>query len=269
MNKSYLKYAGGKSRILEEVLATFPDNIKVFAEPFVGSCTVALNVEAKEKMLNDYNVDLIETHRIAYHYSTELIDHLEKLYPHGRDIYYTVRDGFNEGKLTTRQKAAAFIYMNKHGFNGMSRYNKKGKFNVPVGKGNSIHFPKEELLNFRTNLNSDVVFLHGDFEHFCNMVPDNSVVYCDPPYVPKSATLSDINYTGEAFTWADQCRLRACILCLQSRGCHVVVSNHDLPITRDLYKDADEIRSVQAFRSISSKDNRGQVAELLAVYLPK
>ncbi len=268
MNKSYLKWAGGKSRILEDVLATFPPNITSYAEPFLGSATVALNVTAEHKLLNDFNQDLINTHRIISSFPKQILLTLVRLFALGRKPYYEIRSKFNSSNLTLIDSAASFIYLNRHGFNGMCRYNKAGTFNIPVGKGKTIYLPENEINSFVENLGKHEL-CNLDFEEFCSVIPNNSVVYCDPPYVPASATLSNINYTGEAFTWEDQIRLRDTVLRLQERGCHVVISNHDLPITRALYINADEIRSVDAFRSISSKNNRKKVSELLAIYKPK
>ena len=268
MNKSYLKWAGSKSRILQEVLDTFPANIGCYAEPFLGSGTVALNVTAESKLLNDLNGDVILCHETVHKYPEQLLNQLKRLYQLGRESYYHIRTAFNTADLTAIQKSAAFIYMNKHGYNGLCRYSKNG-FNIPVGKSKTIHFPDTEINAFKGNLGSNIEFLSTDFEEFCSMIPNKATVYMDPPYVPKSASNSNINYTGESFTWIAHTRLRDCILRLQARGCHVVVSNHDMPVTRQLYKDADEIRSVKAFRSVSSKNNRGDVDELLAIYLPK
>jgi DNA adenine methylase len=263
MNKSYLKWAGGKSRILQSVLDTLPEGIECFAEPFVGSATVALNVTANYKMLNDLNTDLITTHKKVYDDYEAHVNKLDILYKNGREDYYLIRDKFNK-KEYEGETPSQFIYLNKHGYNGMCRYNKSGGFNIPVGKSNTIHYPRVEMKDFNNNIGS-ADFFNEDFVIFMDRC-SNTVIYCDPPYVPKSVTGSDINYTGEGFGWDLQVKLLSEVLKAQKRGCHVVVSNHDLPCTRELYKDADEIRVVEAFRSISSSANRGKVSELLAIY---
>lgn len=279
--KSYLKYAGSKSRILDQILPHLPQQIETWVEPFVGSCTVALNVEAKGKLLNDLNQDLIDTHEYVRMDSNGILECLVRLYERGREEYYTIREEFNTMEVRNFQdgleKAARFIYLNKHGFNGLIRYNKKGIFNVPVGKGKSIHFPEEELKTFHETfdeMKGNVGFTSYDFtdvfEHNLDLrEPEGMVFYCDPPYVPMSATMSDINYTGEGFPYEKQQELVECAMAAREVGAMVLISNHDNEVTRDLYKDADEIVEIQAFRSISRKGGeRGMVKELLAIYRP-
>ena len=265
MNKSYLKWAGGKGRILDDVLATFPTYIDTFYEPFVGSGTVALNVQAKEKLLSDFNPDLINCHKQVRDVPDKVLVELDQLYKQGRDDYYLLRDEFNRTSQGVR-KAALFIYLNKHGFNGMCRYNAKGNFNIPVGKSKTINFPKKEILEFSKWLGS-AKFAAIDFATSMDLAGKDDVVYCDPPYVPASVTLSDINYTGNGFPLKEQQRLVEAAESAKTRGAKVIISNHDTDVTRDLYKGADKILKVEAWRSISSKnDTRGKVGELLAIY---
>lgn len=269
-NKAYLKYAGGKSRILDSVLKTIygdSEKIGTFIEPFTGSATVALNVDADIKILNDYNSDVICCHRMCYDRPGEVLSILESLYEIGRDGYYDLRDEFNNSyPIPTERRAALFIYFNKHGFNGMVRYNSHGKFNIPVGKSNTIHFPHDEIKDFRKNL-GNAEFTCLDFSKSFEMAERGSVIYCDPPYVPASVTLSDIKYTADGFSREDQERLVYEAEKASNKGCKVIISNHDTPVTRDLYKNASEIIEVSAFRSISRNGgDRGPVKELIAIY---
>lgn len=265
MSKSYLKWAGGKSRMLSDVTLALPSIIDRFIEPFVGAGTVGLNIECNSMLIADSNADLINCHMQVRDNPMELIFELDKLYTLGRGSYYELRATFNAHVLPDLKQAALFIYLNKHGFNGMCRYNKSGEFNVPVGKG-SIHYPFDEILNCSDGF-AIAKFATLDFEGTMSIVEGSDTVYCDPPYTPVSATLSDINYTGEPFTHSNHIRLAE--LALQSEA-YVVISNHDTPLTRELYRHADEIRFVQVQRSISSKaSTRGKVGELLAIYKAK
>lgn len=267
MNKSYLKYAGGKSRILEPLLGLFPSEINNFIEPFAGSCTVSLNVECKgKKIINDINTHLIITHTQCYHNPEKVIEELTGLYESGREKYYDFREEFNSGHLNPIRLAALFIYMNKHGFNGMVRYNSAGLFNVPVGKSKTINFPVDEIMSFKENM-GDCGFNSRDFASLFELAGEGDLVYCDPPYTPASATLSDINYTGDGFTHEDHKRLVECAMEATKKGAVVIISNHDTEVTRSLYSEASDIVGIRAFRSISRNgDERGKVNELVAIY---
>lgn len=265
MNKSYLKWAGGKSRILEDVLKTFPEGDR-FIEPFAGSCTVTLNVRFPVKIVNDINGDLMRCHLDCYSKPEEVLSILSELYDLGRDSYYDLRTEFNTNRTPSVRRSAIFIYMNKHGFNGMCRYNSDGIFNIPVGKSKTIHFPQEEITDFKNQI-GNTIFRNEPFEKLLDEAKLGDVVYCDPPYVPASATKSDIDYTGEGFPFELQVLLKDKAIEASKRGATVIISNHDLEITRDLYEEADEIISVEAFRSIS-RGKRGNVNELLAIYKP-
>lgn len=262
MNKSYLKWAGGKSRILDSILPLFPET-DTFIEPFAGSCVVSLNFECEKKILNDLNGDLINTHKHCKENPGKVLKVLEELYNLGREKYYELREEFNNSEQNIR-KAALFIYLNKHGYNGMCRYNSSGGFNIPVGKSKTIHFPIEEIKDFSKNI-GECNFLNEDFLETMDKAQKGSVVYCDPPYVPVGESLSEINYTKEGFPFESQVALKEKALELKDRGVTTLISNHDTPVTRGLYEDADEIIYLEAFRSISSKE-RGKVGELVAIY---
>lgn len=266
MNKSYLKYAGGKSRILEPLLDTFP-LINNFIEPFAGSCTVSLNVACKgKKFINDINTHLMITHTQCYNNPEKVIEELTELYEAGRDKYYDFREEFNSDCLDPNRLAALFIYMNKHGFNGMVRYNSAGFFNVPVGKSKTINFPIDEIMNFKTSM-GNCEFSNDDFESMFELAGEGDLVYCDPPYTPASATLSDINYTGNGFTHENHKRLVECAVEATKKGAVVIISNHDTDVTRSLYSDARHVIGIRAFRSISRNGSeRGKVSELVAIY---
>lgn len=267
MNKSYLKYAGSKARIIDSIVSAIGDVKGTLIEPFVGSGTVALNVDAPHYILNDINFDVISSHIEVCNNPEGLIEELSTLYDRGRADYYEIRDLFNSRTQSTLWDSAAFIYMNKHGFNGMCRYNSSGRFNIPVGKSKTIHHPGEEILNFGKKL-KDAEFLNKSFEKMFDLAEEGDVLYCDPPYVPASATLSDINYTGEGFSFEQQQQLADLALEASKRGVRCVVSNHDIPVTRKLYEHADDIYEVEVFRSISS-GKRGTVKELIAIYEAK
>ena len=265
MRKSYLKWSGGKSRILDDVLGALPAKMGRFFDPFGGSGVVALNVKAEQIIMGDMNSDLIECHGAVAMYPNQVLEFLEPMFEAGRESYYDKRTEFRKGGQTPAYRAALFIYLNRHGFNGMCRYNLKGEFNVPVGKG-SIYLPEQEIFDFGVHMAGADVGC-ADFSKIMAHAGKGDTVYCDPPYIPTKATLNDINYTGEVFDYSHQVRLKEAALEARDRGATVLISNHDIPVTRELYKDATRAIALDAHRSISSNAaTRGKVGELIAIY---
>lgn len=263
LNKSYLKWAGGKGRILDQLLPVLDKHMKsTFVEPFAGALNVSLNVDTDHVIINDYNKDLINAHQqIVNHDYEAVIDILEGYFDVGYDAYYELRDEFNSTADMVK-KAALFIYLNKFGFNGLCRYNKSGKFNVPIGKSPSKkQSPVKEIIQTREILNGRSTIISGDVNQSLFTKP-NSLVYCDPPYVPVSA--SNFNYNADGFGFNKQKELRD--FAKQSPNT-VIISNHWCDITESLYSDADEVILVDAKRTISSKSGtRGKTKECIVIY---
>lgn len=271
---SYLKWSGGKNSIRERILAVIehyePD---VFIEPFCGALNIGANVDCKEKHLNDINFHAINVHGVVRDYPQKLIDRLKPLYELGYESYYDIRDKLNnfdalhdDDKADLFDLAAWFIYLNRHGFNGLSRYNKSGKFNTPVGRSpvHTAYFPEKEIWDYHEKLNRGLVKLYN--EDYTTMFDqlneiDNVVIYSDSPYLPLT---TNFNYTADGFDIEDQKRLAR----LAEDSKHtVIISNHDTPVARELYKNATKIISFPVQRNIAAKGKtRKKVMELVAIY---
>ena len=280
MNKSFLKWAGNKFRVLPDLLPHI-GNPKKYIEPFGGSLSVALNINAEEYILNDINQDL---YSLYTNVDEEFVNECKELFTdenNTKEKYLELRKSFNTTK-DCRQRAKLFLYLNKHAFNGLSRYNSKGEYNVPYGriakdsktgekKINKAHFPEQELNHFRdVFLTQKVNFFNTSFSDkslYQNIGPGD-VVYFDPPYVPASETASFTDYAKEGFTYDQQIQLAELAESLCNRGAKVIVSNHDTPVSRELYKNA-QIYPIEVRRSISAKgSSRKKASELIAVYQP-
>lgn len=268
MNKSFLKWAGNKYRVLAHILPLI-GSPEVFIEPFAGSLSVALNVTASKYIVNDFNEDLIFLYEALQ--DETFIDECEEFFvnKNNSDDYYLYRKVFNtidDKKL----KSIIFVYLNRHCFNGLTRYNKSNHFNVPFGKYVSPYFPRKELENVKKILsNRDVQLFHGDFadSRLYSNVTENTVIYFDPPYLPISETANFSDYASVGFSYHDQLRLRDKAIELSKIGAKVIISNHDVPIAREIYSEASKIHSFDVARTISSKGNsRKPVKELLAIY---
>lgn len=264
MIRSYLRWTGGKSRIIQHVIDSIGDcTNKTLIEPFVGSGTVALNIRAKDYNLNDANKNLINTHKQICDNKIEVYDMLVPMYIDSYNSYYKYRQEFRERNVYDTYKAALFIYLNAHNYNGMYRENKSGLYNVPVGSG-SVKDPLQDMLNF--NFNSDC-FSYDDFETIINSSGCNDVIYCDPPYPSDSISDSEINYTKDGFSKEDHIRLHGACVRASKRGTKVVISYCNIEFIRELYGDADEVHEVQARRSVSSKaKTRGIAKEVIIIY---
>jgi len=278
MNKSFLKWAGNKFRVLPDLLPHI-GSPKKYIEPFGGSLSVALNINAEEYILNDINQDL---YSLYTNVDEKFVNECKELFTdenNTKEKYLELRKSFNNIK-DCRERAKLFLYLNKHAFNGLSRYNSKGEYNVPYGriakdsktgekKITKAHFPEQELNHFRdVFLTQKVNFFNTSFSDkflYQNIGPGD-VVYFDPPYVPASETASFTDYAKEGFTYDQQVELVELAKSLVQCGAKVIISNHDVPTTRELYKDA-EIYSIQVQRTISAnKTSRKKVNELIAVY---
>ena len=272
MNKPFLKWAGNKYRVLPHLVPHI-GTPKRYCEPFGGSLSVALNTTAEQYILNDVNKDLVAIYQNLVNPNDDnFIKYCEELFTsenNTKESYLELREHFNNA-TDSIERARLFIYLNRHCFNGLSRYNSKGKFNVPFGKYDKPACPSEQMSEFRlfflskqltrfTSLSFEDSTLYSDLE-------SGDVVYMDPPYIPASDTASFTSYATDGFTHEQQVQLAELAESLTNRGIKVIISNHDVPIARELYKNAT-IYPIQVTRTISAKgSSRKKANELIAVY---
>lgn len=263
--RPFLKWAGGKYRVLDKLEPHLQG--KKLIEPFVGSGSVFLNLPFERYLVGDVNPDLINLYECLKKERNKFVEFSRSFFipaNNHQSQYLSFRQEFNSG-VTGRKRAALFVYLNRHGFNGLCRYNKSGGYNVPFGKYTKPYFPEKEMLHFIQKA-KQVQFVCGDFLKLMNRARKGDVVYCDPPYVPLSPTASFTSYAAQGFTYDQQVELAYRAKHLASRGVKVVISNHDNAITRQIYEDA-EIESFKVQRFISRDGaNRKNVKELLAIY---
>ncbi len=266
--KPFLKWAGRKSSILQRILANLPHG-KRLIEPFAGSGAVFLGSDFNRYLLADVNEDLINLYITLQNQGEDFIDYAQNLFSQKNNkekAYYNLRDLFNETD-DLDERSAIFIYLNRHCYNGLCRYNSSGYFNVPFGRYDHPSFPQKALEDF-TDKSKQAKFVCQDFKKTFISVRKGDVVYCDPPYVPLSETANFSTYAKDGFGLEDQQNLVLSAEKAVSKGIPVLISNHDTPLTRELYANA-EIHSFSVARSISCKGGkRRKVKELLAIFLP-
>lgn len=270
-SRSFLKWPGGKYRLLPHILPVLP-KCQVLVEPFVGSGVVFLNTEYDAYQINDVNQDLIGVYRAIQTEGKAFIEYARSFFSsryNNATQYYAFREAFNGSASDAENlhRSALFLYLNRHGYNGLCRYNRRGGFNVPFGRYRRPYFPEEELMKTEQKMNR--VFLSAlDYHSFLNQIPAGSAIYCDPPYAPLKGKASVFtSYAAQCFGSDQQVHLAQTIQTLAQKGFHVLVSNHDTPWTRQLYKGA-QFKPIVVRRHISCQA-RLNVPEILAYFAPQ
>ena len=271
----FLKWAGGKRQLLEEIEAHLPEKFGNYIEPFLGGGAAFFHLYnngfLKHKItLIDNNPELVNTYIIVKNKAEELLlllENFKKSYlkdPH--DFYYKLRNWDRQPDYYRRssiEKAARTIFLNKTCFNGLYRVNSKGFFNVPLGRyKNPNIFNRQNILSVSEALkNTDIIC--DDFSICLKMAKAGDFIYFDPPYFPISETSCFTGYTKEEFGADQQKRLRDTFAKLSCRRCFLMLSNSSADFIKNLYKDFN-IFEVEAKRFINCvSEGRGPIKELI------
>jgi len=295
--KPFLKWAGGKSQLIDALEERLPKSIlnsrtiEVYVEPFVGGGAfffyLKSNYVIKKAYLFDINKDLIVAYKVVQVYPHALIERLlsiEKEYlslseDEQRKFFYEIRDLYNSQKKEFDfsnlsedwvSRAAYMIFLNRTCYNGLYRLNRNGEFNVPYGKyKNPKICDKENILEASKALQNTEIIC-ADFEESKRYISKGALVYLDPPYRPLSKTSNFTNYTEDGFSEEDQIRLAKYFREVHKRGAYILLSNSD-PKNFDPNDDFFEvlyegfvIERVPARRYINSNARgRGSIMELI------
>lgn len=266
--KPFLKWAGGKYRLVARIQALLPPGARLI-EPFVGSGALFLNSDYPAYLLGDANPDLINLYTRLRAGGDAFVAASAALFTpeaNCRAVYDARRAAFN-AEEDGAARARLFVYLNKHCYNGLCRYNSKGQFNVPFGQYATVAFPEQEMRGFQRKAQA-ARFVCADFVTLMRQAQPGDVVYCDPPYVPLSSTAHFTSYSACPFAAEAQTTLAAEARVLARRGVPVLISNHNTPYTRDLYAGAQMV-CFDVRRSIScNAATRGDASELLALFSP-
>ncbi|CAM3564965.1 DNA adenine methylase [Vibrio aerogenes CECT 7868] len=266
-HRAFLKWAGGKYSLVDDIRRHLP-TADVLVEPFVGAGSIFLNTDYEHYVLTDINPDLINLYNLLKRAPESYISEARRWFTpenNRKEVYLSVRQQFNATD-DVMYRSLAFLYMNRFGFNGLCRYNKKGGFNVPFGSYKKPYFPEAELEFFACKAQKATFICSGYKEAF-ERVDERSVVYCDPPYAPLSNTANFTSYAGNGFSLDDQAALADIAeKTAKVRGIPVLISNHDTILTRRLYHGA-QLNVVKVKRTISrNASSRNKVDELLALF---
>lgn len=265
--RAFLKWAGGKFKLVDALNQHLPNGQRLI-EPFVGAGSVFLNTHFDSYLLCDINQDLIDLYNIIKKQPEDYIRAVKSFFVDSMNDeteYYRIRQQFNASR-NPFERSVYFLYLNRHGFNGLCRYNKKGGFNVPFGSYKKPYFPEQEIRAFSEKAQKAEFKCIG-YEQAFALAQSGDVIYCDPPYAPLSTTSSFTTYVGAGFSLDDQALLaRHSRLTAQDKNIPVLISNHDIPLTRELYHGA-KLKTIQVQRNISQKGSaRIKVNELMALY---
>jgi DNA adenine methylase len=272
MVKPILKWAGGKRKLLPDIIGLFPRDYggRRYHEPFFGGGAVFFQINPREGSINDINPKLVNFYKVVRDQPGELIDQAKE-YNYEEEEYYTLRDRFNEPDLPKVEEAALLLYLNRTGFNGLYRVNSKGEFNVPFGRYSNPTIVLEKRIRKARKVLRNMEIFNKDFSYILEYANPGDLVYFDPPYQPVSDTANFTNYSPEGFDLDEQVRLREICEGLDDKGVLFVLSNSHAKPIRELYHGTSfRVERVKANRVISSKaSTRGRVAEILVTNIPE
>lgn len=264
--RPFLKWAGSKYNCLNLILKALPPGNRL-VEPFAGSGVVSLNAKYPSHLLGESNADVVNVFTYLKQEGHDFIDYCQELFKpehNNSEFYYQSREEFNTTS-DIKRKSALFLYLNRHGYNGLCRYNSKGGYNVPFGTYKTPYFPREEMQAFYDECDK-YQFIQSDFKNTFLQAKPGDVIYCDPPYVVYSEKTPPVRYTKFSFTENDQIELAELAQKTAAKGIPVIISNHDVPFTREIYQHS-EIKSFFVSRFISCRsEQRRPVKELIAVF---
>ncbi|QIQ20609.1 Dam family site-specific DNA-(adenine-N6)-methyltransferase [Zophobihabitans entericus] len=266
-HRAFLKWAGGKYTLVEKITKCLPEGEQLI-EPFVGAGSVFLNTNYESYILSDINQDLISLFKIIKRSPQKFIQDAKLLFTEQNNTapaFYELRDLFNQSD-SEYQRSLLFLYLNRHCYNGLCRYNSSGEFNVPFGQYKKIYFPESEIHYFAEKA-KNAQFICTSYEKAMKKARTGSVVYCDPPYEPLSDSANFTAYYANGFSNVQQKNLALLAEKIAAKyQVPVLISNNDTENTRVWYKNAT-IFSVETRRSISRNgDGRNKIDELLALY---
>lgn len=265
--KPILKWAGGKTQMLGDLLPKVPASYGRYIEPFFGGGAMFFALQPENAVIADSNPELINMYRQVADNVDEVIQYL-KDYTNTSEMFYSVRN--LDWKILPKAEAAArTIFLNKTCFNGLYRVNKQGQFNVPYGKYKNPRICDEDGLRAASAVLKKAEILCGDYllvlEHYAK---PGDFVFLDPPYLPISEYSDFKRYTKEQFYEEDHIELAKMIMTLHERGCHVILTNSNHPLVHELYAPFT-IDVIQTKRHISCNGNTRKGEDVVVTIPPK
>lgn len=262
----FLKWAGGKRQLLNQIKERMPKEYNDYYEPFIGGGAVLFELQPEKATINDINISLINVYRQVKDNTEEFIELVKKLdsemWEDGKEYYLDIREKYNDKLLKKEydlELAALFTFMNKHCFNGLYRVNKKGLFNVPYNKSRRTSIEEDAVRETAKYLKT-VNILEGDFEEACKGAKKGDFIFFDSPYAPLNPTSFEA-YTKEGFDVESHKRLAQLYDELTERGCYCMLTNHNTEFINELYSNKGyriDVVSVKRMINSDASNRKGE-----------
>jgi DNA adenine methylase len=263
--RPFIKWAGGKRQLIDELIKTMPLNYNRYYEPFIGGGALFFAIQPNNACISDINPELINVYNVIKNDVDSLIKDLHK-YENTEEYFYNIRNLDRKPsykKLSKIKKASRFIYLNKTCYNGLYRTNSEGQFNVPFGFYKNPNIVDEQNLRLSAELLKKTEIVLSPFTEIKNKVNNKDFVYFDPPYMPTSKTSSFTKYYKDDFGIDAQFELKELCDKMTKKGVYFLLSNSYSDLILDLYKNYN-IKKIKAIRAINCKaDKRGAITELI------
>ena len=262
----FLKWAGGKRQLLNQIKERMPKEYNDYYEPFIGGGAVLFELQPEKATINDINTSLINVYKQVKYNTEEFIELVNKLdsemWEDGKEYYLNIREKYNDKLLKKEydlELAALFTFMNKHCFNGLYRVNKKGLFNVPYNKSRRTSIEEDAVRETAKYLKT-VNILEGDFEEACKGAKKGDFIFFDSPYAPLNPTSFEA-YTKEGFDVESHKRLAKLYDELTERGCYCMLTNHNTEFINELYSNKGyriDVVSVKRMINSDASNRKGE-----------
>ena len=263
--KPFIKWVGGKRKLLPELLKRIPQDFSTYFEPFLGGAALFWQLKPQQAILIDINQELVNTYRCIQQDVEALILDLKK-HHYNSEYYYQIRNSdrfWSYASWTDIQRASRFIYLNKTCFNGLYRVNSKGEYNVPFGRYKNPKIVDAENLRACSQALQKTEILTGSFLSIESKITPQDFVYFDPPYIPLNTTSNFTSYSSQGFDLEMQIALRDLCKRLDRKRVRFILSNSATPLVFEIYSEF-KIELVDMPRSINSRgDKRGKIKEVL------
>lgn len=265
--KPILKWAGGKTQMLGELLPRVPKTYGKYIEPFFGGGALFFSLKPENAIIADSNPELINMYLQVAHHVDDVIECLQK-YENTSEMFYEVRS-LDWQTLPKAEAAARTIYLNKTCFNGLYRVNRNGRFNTPFGKYKNPKICDIDALRLASEVLRKADILCGDYilvlEHYAQ---PGDFIFLDPPYLPIGPNSDFKRYTKEQFYEDDHVELAKMIGTLHERGCYVILTNSNHPLVHQLYEQY-KIEVIQTKRHISCHGDTRKGEDVIVTIPPE
>lgn len=269
--KPFIKWVGGKTKLLPILKNKLPKTINHYIEPFLGGGALFLNIGSdliEEAILSDVNFKLIHTWKTVEEYPDKLIETLKKYenafnnldnIEQKSEFYYKIREDFNNSTIYDADYAAKFIFINKTCFNGLYREGSKHNINVPFGYKTEISLIPKDIYNISHILNNKATILCSDFEQTCSCVNlnEDDFVFFDSPYINQYT-----GYNTGGFTDDDHIRLLNTFKSLSNKNVKCMMTNNNCDLVKDMYKDFS-ITEVEVTHSVGRRGDTRKGSEVI------